>query len=103
MRSWIEEEAYRGSKRAVKDWESIKGRVPKRSSIVLGSTGQTGQDRREEKRFGIEERKEAERVFVKEIVGEGLIRWEKEWSGACRVDEQGREACAIALKELIEL
>jgi len=94
MRSYLEEtkEAHREGSVSAKGWRAVKAKYPDRPTIVLsGSAKGTGyQDRVWE---------EGQWSFVQDVVGRGLVRWDKEWTGSCA--GPGNQTCRDALNELV--
>ncbi|GAA5834681.1 hypothetical protein JCM9279_007080 [Rhodotorula babjevae] len=90
-RAYVEEtyERERGREGdGAKAWDRRKGRYPVRPTFVLG-----------ESREG-----DGGRKFVDEVVGEGLIKWRREWKGkrgTCEGDEE--ETCRQAVRDLLAL
>lgn len=39
-------------------------------------------------------------AFVQDVIGEGLMRWEKDWAGECE-EGKGEKRCRQALWELV--
>lgn len=90
-RAYVEEtyERERGREGdGAKAWERRKGRYPVRPTFVLG-----------ESREG-----DGGKKFVDEVVGEGLIKWRREWKGrkgTCEGEEE--ETCRQAVRDLLAL
>lgn len=114
-RSFMQEsiEANNGNSFSAISWNKIKNLYPNRKTIVLTSTStfdnssegkkSTRLSRNEERErqggfelYDLDTWKEATNRFVQDVVGRGLVRWDKDWDG----DLFGRDT-KEALLELV--
>lgn len=72
--------------------------TPSPSPVILSEAG--GAHARG-KRYSAAEWDAGQQKFVDEVVQEGLIRWEKDWTGSCDDEGKGKARCRNALWELV--
>lgn len=96
MRSLIQEskEAHSLSSVSAKAWKKARSRYPERPTIVFSRNAtQAGYERGEWM--------DAQEGFVRNVVGRGVERWERDWEGSCM--GAGERRCRDALLELVRI
>ena len=109
LRAYLQEqhEAHRGERTASgRAWQAAKARYPERETILLTSSDDADARRSalhaREFTYARQAYRDAQKVFVDQVVVDGLRRWDDDWTGECD-SPVGKAACARALKELIKL
>ncbi|KDE04500.1 hypothetical protein MVLG_05066 [Microbotryum lychnidis-dioicae p1A1 Lamole] len=97
-RAWLQEEGERYKGRDSLShvaWDRKKGRYPERHTVVLSGS--------QPNRYTKEQWKEGRDHFINDVVREGLVRHETDWTGYCDDGMDGEERCRKALKDLVKM
>ena len=66
------------------------------SPVILSQLGHTPS-----RHYTAKEWEAGQAAFVKDVIGDGLLRWEKDWAGDCAAGK-GEAICRKALVELVK-
>lgn len=98
MRSFLQEskELHSPGGKSAVAWGKTKARYPERPTVVLSPQKTSGQYG-----YGEAEWIGGQEEFVKNVVGRGLVEWEKGWEGKCGSGEG--DVCRESLLRLVRM